>query len=201
MDLDEEIKSREEGEIGSESREKGDLLPCSSPLWTTRWSAGTPRRRKTRKICKRFDALATTDAMCSFHFKSFWIISPRNLHELNTSNGWSSVIKGANWSFLLKKNNRNSLHFLALRCNHLLEAQLIIWSSSDYENDKLPLLRFSDNEISSSSIPKLRAKALPNSLTIERNKIEPNLQTKQNRSFSLGLCSRKSKLSITSFRI
>ena len=23
---------REEGEIGSESREKGDLLPCSSPL-------------------------------------------------------------------------------------------------------------------------------------------------------------------------
>ena len=23
--------SREEGEIGSESREKGDLLPCSSP--------------------------------------------------------------------------------------------------------------------------------------------------------------------------
>ena len=44
MDLDEEIRSREEGEIGSESREKGDLLPCSSPLrsffvilpsWTT----------------------------------------------------------------------------------------------------------------------------------------------------------------------
>ena len=32
MDLDEEIKSREEGEIGSESREKGDLFPCSSPL-------------------------------------------------------------------------------------------------------------------------------------------------------------------------
>ena len=32
MDLDEEIKSREEGEIGSESREKGDLLPCSFPL-------------------------------------------------------------------------------------------------------------------------------------------------------------------------
>ena len=32
MDLDEEIRSREEGEIGSESREKGDLLPCSSPL-------------------------------------------------------------------------------------------------------------------------------------------------------------------------
>ena len=32
VDLDEEIKSREEGEIGSESREKGDLLPCSSPL-------------------------------------------------------------------------------------------------------------------------------------------------------------------------
>ena len=30
MDLEEEIKSREEGEIGSESREKGDLLPCSS---------------------------------------------------------------------------------------------------------------------------------------------------------------------------
>ena len=25
-------KSREEGEIGSESREKGDLPPCSSPL-------------------------------------------------------------------------------------------------------------------------------------------------------------------------
>ena len=24
--------SREEGEIGSESREKGDLFPCSSPL-------------------------------------------------------------------------------------------------------------------------------------------------------------------------
>ena len=32
MDLDEEIKSREEGKIGSESRKKGDLLPCSSPL-------------------------------------------------------------------------------------------------------------------------------------------------------------------------
>ena len=32
MDLDEEMKSREEGEIDSESREKGDLLPCSSPL-------------------------------------------------------------------------------------------------------------------------------------------------------------------------
>ena len=32
MDLDQEIKSREEGEIGSESREKGDLLPCSSNL-------------------------------------------------------------------------------------------------------------------------------------------------------------------------
>ena len=32
MDLDEEIRSREEGKIGSESREKGDLLPCSSPL-------------------------------------------------------------------------------------------------------------------------------------------------------------------------
>ena len=32
MDLHEEIRSREEGEIGSESREKGDLLPCSSPL-------------------------------------------------------------------------------------------------------------------------------------------------------------------------
>jgi len=27
-------KSREEGEIGSESREKDDLLPCSSPLLT-----------------------------------------------------------------------------------------------------------------------------------------------------------------------
>ena len=25
------VKSREEGEIGSESWEKGDLLPCSSP--------------------------------------------------------------------------------------------------------------------------------------------------------------------------
>ena len=25
--------SREEAEIGSKSREKGDLLPCSSPLW------------------------------------------------------------------------------------------------------------------------------------------------------------------------
>ena len=33
-ELDEEIRSREEGEIGSESREKGDLLPCSSPLHT-----------------------------------------------------------------------------------------------------------------------------------------------------------------------
>jgi len=32
MDLDEEIKSREEGEIGSENREKGDVLPCSSPV-------------------------------------------------------------------------------------------------------------------------------------------------------------------------
>ena len=26
-------KSREEGEIGSESRKKGDLPPCSSPLF------------------------------------------------------------------------------------------------------------------------------------------------------------------------
>ena len=26
-------ESREEGEIGSESREKGDLPPCSSPLY------------------------------------------------------------------------------------------------------------------------------------------------------------------------
>ena len=34
MDLDEEIRSREEGEIGSESKKKGDLLPCSSPLCT-----------------------------------------------------------------------------------------------------------------------------------------------------------------------
>ena len=32
MDLDEEIKSREDRELGSESREMGDLLPCSSPL-------------------------------------------------------------------------------------------------------------------------------------------------------------------------
>ena len=32
MDLDEEIKSREAGEIGSGSREKGDLPPCSFPL-------------------------------------------------------------------------------------------------------------------------------------------------------------------------
>ena len=32
MDLEEEIKSREEREIGSESREKGDLLPCLSTL-------------------------------------------------------------------------------------------------------------------------------------------------------------------------
>ena len=32
MDLDDVIKSREGAEIGSESREKGDLLPCSSPL-------------------------------------------------------------------------------------------------------------------------------------------------------------------------
>ena len=31
MDLDEEIRSRDEGEIGSESREKGDLLPCPPP--------------------------------------------------------------------------------------------------------------------------------------------------------------------------
>ena len=30
--MDEEIERRQEGEIGSESREKGDLLPCSSPL-------------------------------------------------------------------------------------------------------------------------------------------------------------------------
>ena len=32
MDLDEEMRSREEGEIGSESREEGDLLSCLSPL-------------------------------------------------------------------------------------------------------------------------------------------------------------------------
>jgi len=37
MDLDEEIRSREEGEIGSETREKGDLLPCSSPLFYVIW--------------------------------------------------------------------------------------------------------------------------------------------------------------------
>ena len=33
MDVDEEIKSREEGEVGSESREKGDLLSSFSPLY------------------------------------------------------------------------------------------------------------------------------------------------------------------------
>ena len=32
MELDEEIRSREEGQIGSKSREKEDLLPCSSSL-------------------------------------------------------------------------------------------------------------------------------------------------------------------------
>ena len=32
MYLDEEIRSREEGETGSESWKKGDLLPFSSPL-------------------------------------------------------------------------------------------------------------------------------------------------------------------------
>ena len=36
MDVDEEIKSRECGEIGSESREKEDLLSCSSPLFKAR---------------------------------------------------------------------------------------------------------------------------------------------------------------------
>ena len=34
MDLDGGIKSREEGEIGSQSRENGDLLPCSYPILT-----------------------------------------------------------------------------------------------------------------------------------------------------------------------
>ena len=35
MDLDEEIKSREEGEIDSESREKGDLPPCPPPHYSS----------------------------------------------------------------------------------------------------------------------------------------------------------------------
>ena len=42
--------------------------------------------------------------------------------------------------------------------------------------------------------------ALPNSLTIEREKIEPNLQTKQTRSCSLGLCGRKANYG-SGFRI
>ena len=43
-------KSREEGEIGSENREKGDLLPCSSPLYIR-----DPKFNETnsqRKDCK-----------------------------------------------------------------------------------------------------------------------------------------------------
>ena len=74
--------------------------------------------------------------MCSFHFKSFWIISPRNLRELNTSNGWSSII--------------------------------II------------------------SPPQL--------IDHWKGKIEPNLQTKQTRSCSLGLCGRKANYG-SGFRI
>ena len=40
MDLDEKIKSKEEGEIGSERKEKGDLLSCSSPLHATVYKNG-----------------------------------------------------------------------------------------------------------------------------------------------------------------
>ena len=32
--------SREEGEIGSESKEMGDLLPCSSPLLSNKQATG-----------------------------------------------------------------------------------------------------------------------------------------------------------------
>ena len=50
MDLDEEIRSREEGEIGSESREKGDLLPCSSPLQKERQKKETERKPCTETV-------------------------------------------------------------------------------------------------------------------------------------------------------
>ena len=51
LNLDEEIKSREEGEFGSESREKGDLLPCSSPLHR-RDNYGKWLQRKNVKMMK-----------------------------------------------------------------------------------------------------------------------------------------------------
>ena len=51
MDLDEEIKSREEGEIGSESREKGDLLPCSSPIFVNVSFKTLPVTICTRRQC------------------------------------------------------------------------------------------------------------------------------------------------------
>lgn len=121
----------------------------------------------------RFLSKYWCNVFINFHFKSFWIITPRTLCEVTTANGWSSIVKGANWVFSLKKHNRNSLNFLALRRIQLPETQLFIWSSVDWEDDKLPLLRFSDNETSSTyfHIPKLGEMALPKSLTIMRNKI------------------------------
>ena len=55
MDLDEEIRSREEGEIGSESREKGDLLPLfpSCKLLNTRKSVSSDIQTLRSPLKKR----------------------------------------------------------------------------------------------------------------------------------------------------
>ena len=54
MDLDEEIKSREEGEVGSESRDKRDLLPCSSPLSTEVHQHGGTILGSLKLICAKY---------------------------------------------------------------------------------------------------------------------------------------------------
>ena len=63
MDLDEEIKSREEGEIGLESREKGDLLPCSSPLSLSKH----PHEQHSASHCQR-DLINSRICIPSFYF-------------------------------------------------------------------------------------------------------------------------------------
>ena len=77
MDLDEEIKSREEGEIGSESREKGDLLPLFLP----------PHNGSNEYQCQRnvkvwqcfFDINGTNipTEMCNLH-SVIWLASMKN---------------------------------------------------------------------------------------------------------------------------
>ena len=79
MDLDEEIKSREAWEIGSESREKGDLLPCSSPL-----CMATGFRNYSEKRFKDvFKGIVTVAPSCLILFS--WMISLHTILSLKIS--------------------------------------------------------------------------------------------------------------------